>query len=137
MLASLYRLLKMKSIPHTLPEVSAASGISTRNISNAYKLLFPYDYLHLKPSETVERYCSKLEIDRKDSHQLHKLMVKKDIDSIINHHSSTISAACIYVYCKIHGLKVCLTKVCDIVGLSAISVTRVISRYNLHELLSS
>ena len=134
--ASLFRVLKCSETPLTLCEISSSAGVSVRSISNAYKTLFDHEYVHLKPSDTISRYCAKLRIDRKKAVELQKKMKNCKIDEIQCHHSATVAASSIYVLVKQQSLNVTLKQICDVIGLSAISISRFINRYNLHQLLT-
>ena len=117
----IYDTLIERNIPFTLKEITSVSGISTKKIKPTTSTT---SICIIEEKKVLERCCSKLGLSYKDY-----TVIKKSLDEKIGGFGpSTVIAAQIYKFCKNNQIKLKLKHICEIVGVSTMSVHRYMRR---------
>lgn len=101
----------------TLKEISAISGYSAKQIGKETKNTINL----LDISSLLEKYCKLLDLNYK-TYSLIKETINKV--NISGHNPLTIVASHIYKYLKDQKKKISMKKICEVVGISSISIQR-------------
>lgn len=105
----------------TLREMSAVSGFSCKQIGKEIKNTVTV----LDLPTLLEKYCKLLEIDYKTYAVIKDNIYKHEQTG---HNPLTVVASHIYIYMKSVKKKLSMKKICDIVGISSISIQRYLKK---------
>lgn len=101
----------------TLKEISAISGYSVKQIGKETKNTVNL----LNISSLLEKYCKLLDLDYKIYSVIKETI---DTENISGHNPLTIVASHIYKFLKDNKQKISMKKICEIIGISSISIQR-------------
>ena len=115
---SLYIACKRNNCPRTMKEISAVSGVDVKHIGQ-YEHLVCTRYYPTKPSDYVDRFCSKLDLSYKQIQKVNQelLKVSKCTDNPIN-----LCAAVIYKTMQHIGIDI--KQLEDITGIPSSTIKR-------------
>jgi transcription initiation factor TFIIIB Brf1 subunit/transcription initiation factor TFIIB len=121
----IYKTLIELKIPFTLNDISGVTGINTKKIFKDEKKKEELkNIVIIDSSEILERVCSKLNLTFSD-YTLIKENIKKSNNGF---NPSTVISAHIYIYCKDKKIKILMKDICDITGISCMSIKRYIKK---------
>jgi transcription initiation factor TFIIIB Brf1 subunit/transcription initiation factor TFIIB len=121
----IYKTLIELKIPFTLNDISGVTGINKKKIFKDEKKKEELkNIVIIDSSEILERVCSKLNLTFSD-YTLIKENIKKSNNGF---NPSTVISAHIYMYCKDKKIKILMKDICDITGISCMSIKRYIKK---------
>ena len=126
--ASMYRALNYHGTPFSLHEMCGLSGLSSKELSHAYKKMFSdkgiVTNMCLRPSMFITRFCSKLNLPRHASNRIFKELKAKEEKLCMSKNPATIAAKEIFQYCQQNNENISLKMICNVCGVSETSVYR-------------
>ena len=118
---SYYEVLKQHKIPRTLKEVSAITGVSCKQLMMMLKKVFPQS-CPIQPCDIIQRFCAKLGL-----HGRQCIAIERDLASWTRQDASspdTICAGVIYQYVRKHTLAIPMKEICEVCGVTRVSIHR-------------
>ena len=124
---TLYIILLHQKIPRTLKEICSVTGSNTNNL---WKSLADYQKLSgdisiIHPIDLTERVCSIIGLSFQHSIQIKK-KVLSTYNNFPNHHPSSNVGMNIYTHCKEQKIKLSIKEIAEHLGISVISIQRLL-----------
>ena len=120
-----YEVLKQEKVPRTLKEVSALTGIKIKAMMTILKKMFPQSG-DLRPQEIVHRFCGKLGLMG-----VHAMRIERAVSDRRGQDATspdTVCASIIYQYVKAQEIAIKTKSICDVCGVSRVSINRFLRR---------
>ena len=131
----LYEILHENGSGYTLKEICAISGVSSQLLSQTHKRLF-FSKGHqastfLRPSMLIHRFSAKAGLSRRDACLVMKNLEVDEKTMCFMNTPALIACVYIYKYCTRSNKNVPLSILCEIAGVSQISVMRFLKNESL------
>ena len=129
LIACLYHILQIEKCSFTLRELVPHSGISASLIATAFSR-YVKKRVSVKPSHLTPRFCAKLNLSRELTKKVIKTVDHFERTTSCSLNPASVVGGIIYHYVSKQAKKpVKLKEICEVVGVSPISITRFLKRF--------
>ena len=133
--ASMYVTLHNNGSSFTLRELSAHCNIDLPTLTRLTRTIFD-KHMNIETypmaSNIIERLCANLQIERRKSIEIVQNVQDFEIEHSLGLNPATIAAAFVHLYVKKEKIDLKLKTICEMVGISTVSVKRFLNRFKLH-----
>ena len=134
--ASMYVTLHNHGSSFTLREIAAHCNIDLRTLTRLTRTIYD-QYMNIESyplaSNIIQRLCANLQIERKRTLQIFKNVQDFETKHCLGLNPATVSAAFVHLYARSNMPDLTLKMICDMSGISTVSVKRFLNRFKLQE----